>query len=288
MSNKLTALLDLDAMLHIVANVQFKAGNHDNVNTTKAHVKRFVTTIQSNCQCKDMIMFYQKLGHTNFRNTILPEYKGHRTTSDAITCWKPTIIEAFSELGAFGLQHIESDDAVSIIADVLQNKVVIISSDKDMAQVPGRHYNPFASRKNITPEERWTTVTHVTANIFFWTQVLSGDSTDMPNEFCGIEGIGAVKGRELIVSMKDDLTFSDVIRIEYTKKYGAGAFKRANLTYKMVRLLKKYNHDYINPEAKAEVRLLLDTYKSYVQPITNTIEDLFGSPKTTPDMLFNK
>jgi 5'-3' exonuclease len=288
MSNKLTAILDLDAMLHIVANVQFKAGNRDNANVTKAHVNRFVSTIKKNSQCTSMIMFYQKMGHTNFRNTILPEYKGHRTTSDAIACWKPTIVEAFSELGAFGLQHIESDDAASIVADLLQNKVVIISSDKDMVQVPGKHYNPFQSRKNITPEERWSVQTHITSNLFFWGQVLSGDSTDMPNSMCGIEGIGPAKAMDLLLNAPIKDKFETTIRKAYTKHYGKFSYVRASRTYQMVRLLKRYNNDYINEDATAEVKEIANTYETYIQPITNSIESLFGGSKTSPSDLFNK
>lgn len=272
MSKFTTALIDLDSMLHIVAAVQFKAGNHDRPGVVKGHVKRFISTIRKNSLCKDAIMFYQKEGHTNFRNTILPSYKGHRKTSDAIACWKSTILEAFAEEKAIGLQHLESDDAISVVADHLGNKgIVIVSGDKDMAQVKGTHYNPF--KPNLEPEERWYSQSYILADRFFWEQVLCGDSTDMPSSHCGIQGMGP-KGAAKALS--DDNGYRKNIQDAYTAKYGAvEGRERASCTFKMVRLLRKYGNEYINKDATEELEALVKGYESYREPIINSITNLF-------------
>jgi len=271
-------------MLHTVAHVQVSSGNRDNPITTKIHVKSFINTIEKNSGCKKIIKFYQNLGHTNYRNEILPEYKGHRTLQDAVALWKPTILEAFDEVGAIALNHIESDDAISVVASLLNRKdIVIVSSDKDMIQVPATHYNPFKSK--ISWEDRWQTTNIISAEMFLWQQILTGDSTDMPNNMCGIEGCGPASAKKLLGNL--NLTMKQVMEKAYTEKYGAKeGFIRANRTYKMVRLLKKDGNGYINAEAKAEVKNIVNNYKSWVRSLEDDVLDLFKAP--TSENLFKK
>jgi 5'-3' exonuclease len=261
MTNSL-GIIDLDAMLHIVANVQFSSGNLDKPDQVKVHVKTFIATIKKSSKCDKFISFYQKEGMKNFRNDILPRYKEHRSRSEAISMWKPTILEAFEEVGAVGLNFIESDDACSIIA-VLNGSLasVIISSDKDMKQTKAHHYNPFKKGDADDPS-RWFYSAKVDANRFYWSQVLTGDPTDMPGELCGIEGVGEKTALKLIEGRSDYLT---VVKEAYTKKYGKDALPRAILTMKMVRLLVGSDKDsYINQDAKKEVDKLKNDWKTYI------------------------
>lgn len=279
---KLTAI-DLDSMIHIVAAVQFKSGNRTNINQVKEHVRRFYATIRTNSQCENSIAFYQVAGHTNYRNDILPEYKGHRVPSEAIILWKPVIIDAFKELGAVGLQHIESDDMVNALAHYLDGEILIISSDKDMKQTPGNHYNPFKAK--IKEEDRWFNVTHYEAEKFLYQQVLSGDPTDMPGELCGIEGVGEKTAIKLLESSK---IYMETINIAYTEKYADKGFNRANLTYKMVRLLNGTSADnYAGEKAIAELQGILHTYPDYVKDIKDDVGALFGVKSTSTSDLFN-
>lgn len=266
MSKPLTALIDLDAMLHIIANVQYSAGNRDRTADVKNHVRSFVSNICTNSKSKDAILLFQNKGHTNFRNEILPEYKNHRTASDAILCWKDTILETYLELGAIALQHIETDDAQSILAEHLgYDNIVIVTSDKDMVQIPGLIYNPYKKCSNY--EERWKTVNKYEANRFLWMQVLSGDPTDMPSSMCGIEGIGMGKADKLCDNEKP---FLKIIQEQYSKKYGEKGFERANLTYKMVRLLRLNENNYINESASKELTYLIQNVNSFKILITNS------------------
>jgi 5'-3' exonuclease len=285
--NNLTGLLDLDSMLHIVANVQYSAGNRSNSTTVKQHTQRFIANILKNSRTKDVIMFYQKLGHSNYRNVILPRYKEHRKTSEAITLWKPVILEAFEEVGAFGLDYIESDDAQSILADHIgYDKVVVITGDKDMRQIPSVIYNPF--KKNLKPEQRWYSSEKMTALRFLWQQVLSGDPTDMPGDLCGIEGVGEKTAIKLIAH---PALMGKVVQEQYTKKYGKEVgFERASRTFKMVRLLTTKNNEYICKDAEDEVNKLLTTYQHFINDVVDPTADLFEPPKKAiPDIdsLFN-
>lgn len=286
MSKTLTGLLDLDSMLHIVANVQYHAGNRGDSMKVKQHVRRFIANVNTNSMCKEVIMFYQKQGHKNYRNVILPEYKGHRTTSDAIALWKPVILEAFKEAGAYPLSHIESDDAQSILADHIgYDKVVVITGDKDMRQIPCLIYNPF--KKNLDYKQRWFTSEPAEATRFLWEQVLQGDPTDMPGELCGIEGVGKVTAKKLLTP---PALIGKVISEQYTKKYGKEeGFKRCNRTFMMVRLLTTKRNDYICAEAEQEVQTLIAEHQKFMCPIEDTAGKLFDDPKPTTDVdgLFN-
>lgn len=290
------AIFDLDAMLHTVANVQFSAGNTGNAKAVKQNISRFINSIKASCKCDRYVMFYQIDGHQNYRKEILPEYKGHRTSSDAIKCWKPTICEAFAEEGAIGLQYIESDDACSVVAEHYGYKnCVIVTSDKDMAQVPCTQYNPFkrsTPKKPIKPEDRWTGFNFPLATRFFWAQVLAGDSTDMPNEQCGIMGVGISTAYKRLDAVPDDQPYLKTIQQEYTRKYGAAeGRKRAVVTYQMVRLLRLSGNEYAPVGAQDEVRLLVDAYPDFINTNKSGIEDLFDNApkkKFDPTSLFAK
>lgn len=285
------ALIDLDPMLHTVANVQISAGNRGNAETTKEHIRSFINTIEKNSGCQYSIKFFQGKDHKNYRNDILPEYKGHREPSEAMMVWKESILEEFETQGAVELKFIESDDAQSILAGILGKDYLIVSSDKDMKQVPGNHYNPY--KRNLTAEQRFFSMTIAEAAKFFWAQVLAGDATDMPNSMCGIEGIGMGKDKpgkafKLLDSHPPETPYQKIIQKEYTKKYGSKeGFIRASRTYKMVRLLGKFGNDYINEDAAMETkRLIIEDPKDLWLPIEDSIVDLFTAP--TPTNLFKK
>ena len=56
MIKNLTAIVDLDSMLHIIANVQYSAGNRDNSTDVKNHVRRFIANICTNATDKEVIL----------------------------------------------------------------------------------------------------------------------------------------------------------------------------------------------------------------------------------------
>lgn len=276
MSN-LTALVDLDAMLHIIANVHWSAGNRTDTNAVKNHVHTFISNVTVNARSSHALMFYQAQGHQNFRNFILPEYKAHRTTTEAIENWKPTILEAFDEAGAIGLLYIESDDAIGIMANHLgYDRTVIITSDKDMKQIPALIYNPF--KGNLKPEDRWLpALSKQQAEEFLYQQVLTGDPTDMPGSLCGIEKCGPKTAQKLL-STGDP--YDAILREAYTKKYGEQGHDRCRLTYQMVKILTDRDVPYLTEEANREIDFLLSAYDNHLIEIKDNLSDLFEHKET--------
>lgn len=280
-------MIDLDGMLHTVANSQYSAGNRDQPEQVKDHIRRFYAQIRKSAACQYSISFYQKKGHTNFRNKIWSRYKEGRTPSEAVILWKDTIIEAFGEIGALGLQHVESDDIIAALAPVIgSGRIVITSSDKDMKQVVAEHFNPFKMGPADDPS-RWFFINKFYANRFLWEQVLSGDGGDMPidKDGAGIEGIGPTKASNMT---DNNDPFGETIATEYTKKYGAEAgFARAQLTYKMVRLLNGTETDtYAGLEALQEIQEVKRIFREYIVEVANDVGALFGVPSTKGSDLF--
>lgn len=276
------AIIDLDPMIYNVAYHQYaKAGNRDNPQQVKDHVKRFINTIKKNSKADEWVGFYQKAGHINFRIDLLPRYKEHRTVEEFARVWKPTILETFKELNFVGLGYIESDDAVNIVARDLKYEVIVISADKDLKQIPCIHYNPY--KANIPEEERWITISPEEGERRFYKQVLMGDGNDMSLDLCGIKGVGEITADKLLDGTKE---YGKVIAAAYTKAYGKEeGFKRAKLTYQMVRLLDGSEKDsYTTPQGRFESELILTTYSWNLQKIKSQADELFPNNPNVADL----
>jgi len=85
--------------------------------------------------------------------------------------------------------ELEADDLVVIYKNMLQAEYnpVIISPDKDILNLEGRHYNPKLNKWVITSKE--------TANRYFWESMLVGDSAD---NIKGCKGIGPANANKIL------------------------------------------------------------------------------------------
>ena len=166
-------------------------------------------------------------GSTNFRNDIatIRPYKGNR---DALH--KPAHYRALREwavgiLGATIVEGMEADDAIAIENNTtrwggpdvgfIDPRYVVCSVDKDMLQLPGRHYNP--KKETLY----WVSEQEAVRN--FYQQVLSGDYTD---NVAGVPGIGPRKATKLLDGCITEASHYDVCLREYNLAYSrdAGAF----------------------------------------------------------------
>lgn len=267
------AVIDLDPVIHIVANVQWYAGNHTDKQAAMDHAEQFVNTVRKSCRSSHILMFFQDVGHTNYRNDILAGYKGHRVPSEGAKMFKECICLKLAEMGAYPLKQIESDDALSILVNKYIKKkqdYLIVENDKDLAMLPGDHYNPFKKQpKNKPPVERWYSYTDQEALFAFWCQVITGDSTDMPAEFCGMEGIGPAKATKMLINTLPAVYPFAVVK-EYTNKYGmSNGLRRMVVTYDMIKLLRR-PLDHI-PETQL-------VYDLEPVPFKDNVEELFDTP----------
>ena len=131
-------------------------------------------------------------GKNNYRDSIAvtKPYKGNRDSSH-----KPTYFNEITEYliavhGAVVINGMEADDAMGIAQT---EDTCIASIDKDMNMIAGWHYNWKRDELYYVDEEE--------ADLFFYKQLLMGDSTD---NIVGIPGLGP-KTAEKIIAEADNM-----------------------------------------------------------------------------------
>lgn len=115
-----------------------------------------------------------------FRHRLWPTYKGGRKRKPLVH--KPLVAWASERFDTRVKPGLEADDVLGILATHPGNakrRRVIVTGDKDLAQVPGE----ILDIKRST----WTTVTEEEGDLLHLTQTLTGDMTD---NYPGCPGIG--------------------------------------------------------------------------------------------------
>jgi len=155
-------------------------------------------------------------GSNNFRYSIYPEYKAHRGED-------PTYREAVKQYaiqkwGAILSDGCEADDLIAIDqTTALENdeeETMIVSIDKDFDQVPGWHHNPGIQRKGVwVTQPRRYLVSPTDAIRFFYTQLLTGDTTD---NIKGVPGIGKKKAAKILEGLSTERELLEAVRSHYS------------------------------------------------------------------------
>jgi len=151
-------------------------------------------------------------GSSNFRYQIATRkpYKSNRQE-------KPKNLQAvrdfFISEGAQVSEGQEADDDIAI-AMTNNPRLICVSVDKDLLQLPGQHYNFVTKASTVqTVQAAW---------LSFWTQCITGDATD---NVPGIEGMGPVKAKKALTGAKSNKEcWGRVIQAyeeAYEKDYGA-------------------------------------------------------------------
>ncbi len=141
---------------------------------------------------------------SNFRYDVSDTYKSNRVDKR-----KPMILGYLKEYmrdkhDAYSLPNLEGDDLIGILATgKYKDDHLIYSADKDLKTIPGSHWDGM--EVTITPEE---------ATRFFYTQVLTGDTTD---GYKGCPGVGPVKAAKLL---EEDCSWATIVK----------AYEKAGLT----------------------------------------------------------
>lgn len=148
-------------------------------------------------------------GPTNFRDAIATRarYKGSR-----IGTVPPTHLKALRKhligQGAVVSDYEEADDVLAREA-LASPGSVIVSIDKDLLSIPGKHFN-FVDKTEvvISPKE---------AVLNFYQQAISGDPTD---NIPGATGYGPIKARKAIENCKNAWECWQVTLGIYIKEFG--------------------------------------------------------------------
>ena len=149
-------------------------------------------------------------GVGNFRHSIATRasYKGNRAGSVPPTHLKAIRTHLQFKHGAIVSQGEEADDLIGIFMTDFPDSVCV-SIDKDLKQLPGRHYD-FVKKEE-------TAVSQKEASYNFYSQVLTGDSTD---NVPGASGVGPVKAKKLLEGTRNSYQCWQVCLSQYVKEFG--------------------------------------------------------------------
>jgi len=161
----------------------------------------------------------------NFRDAIATyaKYKGNRDAAPRPTYYRELYSHLIETYGATYATGQEADDSLGI-ALTQDPQGVCVSLDKDLLQVPGRHYNWV--------DKSETVVSKKTGSLNFWTQVIAGDPTD---NVPGCEAMGPIKAGRALADCRSDAEAWKVALKIYKEKYGEEeGTKRAIETARLV------------------------------------------------------
>lgn len=187
------ALVDADIVAYRCAAV------HEELELGKLEIDQMMERILREVNADSYRAFLT--GDTNFRKEVDPEYKANR--KDLV---RPALLEPLKEYLVVAWKAevqdgIEADDALAMNQT---DDTVICSIDKDLLQIPGKHYN-FVT--GIYQE-----VDKASALATFYRQFLIGDRAD---NIEGIAGIGKVKAARIITVEMTEMEMFNEVRMYY-------------------------------------------------------------------------
>jgi DNA polymerase I len=171
------ALIDADILVYRVG----FASEDQPSGIALARLRETFGGILRSLDIQDYIAFLTSTDHSNFRYSLFPQYKANRKQPKPIhyDLLRATLEEDY---GARIITGEEADDAIGIENAQRRGDAIVVSIDKDLKQLPGKHYNFVKSVAfSVTPEEGLK---------YFYNQLLMGDRTD---NIPGLTGIGEKK-----------------------------------------------------------------------------------------------
>nr|BDD47792.1 hypothetical protein 10 [Deltaproteobacteria bacterium] len=192
-----TALIDADVLKYRFAFSNQEVFEWDegeesvylDLDNAKKELDAFVEWILERTGCTDLLLCISS--DWNYRLKLNPTYKDNRDESQ-----KPKLLDDLVEhmkenYPYIQWMHLEADDMLGILMTQPANKgkYVCCTIDKDLKQIPGRHFN--------WNHDKLFTVSSEEAETFFYQQILQGDPTD---GYHGCPGVGPVKAAEILKS----------------------------------------------------------------------------------------
>lgn len=128
-------------------------------------------------------------GKTNFRHEIAKShvYKGNRKDAQKPIHLGHVRQYAIQKFGAIVSDGEEADDLIAIEATRNGHETIVASIDKDMLQIPCKHFN-FGRNE-------WYDVDEWSGLKFFYKQILTGDAAD---NIIGLYKVGPVRAEKML------------------------------------------------------------------------------------------
>jgi len=124
----------------------------------------------------------------NFRKDVYPLYKANRKKTRKPMGYREFTQWVTENYTTIIKPNIEADDVMGILATKPGNNAIIVSADKDLMQIPGKH---LVDGKVITVRKE-------DGDHFHFIQTLMGDAVD---GYPGCPGVGKVKAEKLLTDV---------------------------------------------------------------------------------------
>lgn len=151
-------------------------------------------------------------GQGNFREHLatLRQYKGNRDPNHKPKYYKDLKQYLIEVHGAVVVEGKEADDELGCCQmEAEQDTTVIVSIDKDLDNIPGHHYN--------WRKKEYYYVDQTTADKLYWTQVLTGDTTD---NIPGIPKVGPKTADKILDGKSEWFDMAETVLAKYIGTYG--------------------------------------------------------------------
>lgn len=241
-----TLLLDADVIAFKIAAVNEEAIDWDgdgdlhvisDEGAARSHCVQYVEEIQEFLEADEVIVCLSDPSARYYRHDFFPEYKANRTHGR-----KPELVSPMKKFlrenwRSYEKPNLEADDVMGILAthpDLIEGERIIVTTDKDLRQIPGYHYNFKTLEVDEESEEA--------GEYFFYTQVLTGDTVD---GFKGCPGIGPKKAEKILGDLEADEYWQAIVEAYESK----GLTEQDALTQaRVARILRHGEYDYKNKE----------------------------------------
>lgn len=196
------ALLDGDILVHRVASIK-KGG----VQAVYYLLNKLIHDIREEAHCSQYTVFLT--GSKNFRKDLHDGYKAQRPIE------KPKYFREAREYlikdkGAIVSVGCEADDLLGVNQ---RDNTVICTIDKDLLQIPGRHYSwAIMHGEKVVREAFHTTTDYLSGLRLFYKQMITGDAVD--NIKC-IPKYGPKKASALLDELEVETEMIDVVHSLY-------------------------------------------------------------------------
>jgi DNA polymerase-1 len=153
-------------------------------------VSRKFRYLKKELDADKLVLAISDASENGWRRKIYPRYKAHRKER------KPLALQAVREFllskGAYLRPTLEADDICGILATskkLVPGPKIIVSIDKDLRTIPGRHFSPMKRDEGIV------VVDEREAHRWHMMQTLTGDTVD---GYPGCPGVGPVKAKAIL------------------------------------------------------------------------------------------
>lgn len=201
-------------------------------------LKSYIDELKSCLRASSVIVALTDYDRPCFRKAIFKDYKKNRHT-------KPKLLHVLRQYmrdnyACYIRPGLEADDVVGILAthpSLVRGEKIVVSIDKDLRGVPCTLYNPD---KDTKPRQ----IGRDEADLFFFTQVLTGDPVDT---YPGCPGVGVVKAARILDDVEPEKRWEAVV----------AAYKERELTKKdalvqarVARILRAEDYDFQKKKPK--------------------------------------